>query len=526
MRAALAGRPQLVVSLLLALLFNCASLRTDAQPVVIPLEAVDIATLAGGDASAQEALRRFRELASTSFVGRELRTVRLDPRVLDKLLGTGPSGTQTIRLRLFDGLEVEVAGRALSPDSDAGLRVWSGSVTALVRQDNAVRRFSVPCTIVWDDQSLSANIALPGGPVQIRTIGPNLHAVFRVDADGLPQEHVVADGVLDNVQVDTVETLPGKAAKINGPARRDSSNRFVIRVAFAFTNDAAKEIWARKHGNAPFNKAAALPLLKTFARIQVTEANEAFANNGIPIALEVKGVAQRNIDEEPTTTNFRNEMVSLLPASSKKAKGQESSGLHCWWAEQEANSLFLVGSFGGNPAGQQNIPGFCGATNKPAGTALSKDDLAHMYDEDDRKAGRFGYSVVKKVCVDAHYTFLHELGHQLGADHEKPKANPNRVTLMPSVANGTGTPVAFGKVVNPVDDPAKRVVSVEVVGADTKDRKFRVPMFTSRKAVPKSASDNVANDKWGDAEHDDASIIVAMAEQLSRRTLPKCPAVP
>jgi hypothetical protein len=28
---------------------------------------------------------------------------------------------------------------------------------------------------------------------------------------------------------------------------------------------------------------------------------------------------------------------------------------------------------------------------------------------------------------------------------------------------------------------------------------------------------------WGDSGHDDATIIVALAEQLSKRTIPKCP---
>ena len=143
-----------------------------------------------------------------------------------------------------------------------------------------------------------------------------------------------------------------------------------------------------------------------------------------------------------------------------------------------------------------------------------------MYDDPPNQAGHFGYSVVKKVCADLHYTLLHELGHQLGADHEPAHADANRITLMPGVAGGTGQAFAFGKVVRA---KKPRVVTVEVVGSKSSDRKHRLPMFTSLSPVAKSASPKVKEGKWGDADHDDATIIVTMAEQLSKRTIPKCP---
>jgi hypothetical protein len=519
---------------LVALLFSAQPLRADSQPVVIPLEAIDIAKIAGTDAAAQDAVRRFRELGLMNVVSKQLRAVQLDPGVLDKLLVPGPGGNETaIRLRLFDGVEVEVVGSPLVGDTDTGLRVWSGNVTVL-RQGQQVSGINVPCTLTWNDRVFTANVDLPGGPVRIRTLGPRLHAIFRVDADGLPEEHPPRPDILsgarvgdsaDNVQFEPVETIPSKGAKIaaNALPQKDTAGRFVIKVAFAFTNDAAKEIWAdqpHQLPNAPFNPVAAAPLLHDFATTQVTAANKAFANNGIDVVLQLKGTTQRNINEDPSSTDFRKDMISLLPAASVKAKGDEPRGLHCWWAEREANSLVLVGSFGGNPGNKKNIPGFCGATNKPAGIASSTQDLAHMYDEPPDQAGLFGYSVVKKVCVDLHYTFLHELGHQLGADHEKVRASKHEIKLMPGVLKGTGTPFAFGK---PVHTSDPRVVTVEVVGANSKDRKFRVPMFTSLAPVAKSPSPKVDEKKWGDAGHDNAKIIVTMAEQLSKRTLPKCP---
>ena len=521
---------------LVALLFSAQPLRADSQPVVIPLDAVDIAKIAGTDATAQDAFRRFRELGLMNVVSKQLRAVQLDPSVLDKLLVPGPGGNETaIRLRLFDGVEVDIVGKPLSGDPSTGLRVWSGNVTVL-RQGHQVSGINVPCTLTWNDRVFSANVDLPGGPVRIRTLGRELHAIFRVNADGLPEEHPrrapasrgarVGDAPKEDIDFQPVETIPSKGAKIaaNAAPHKDSASRFVISIAFAFTNDAAKEIWAdqpHQPPNAPFNPVAAAPLLRDFATAQVTAANQALANNGIRVVLELTGTTQRNIDEDSaTTTAFAAEMNSLLPASSKKAKGDEPRGLHCWWAEKEANSLVLVGSFGGNPGNKKKIPGFCGMTNKPAGTPSSKEELARMYDDPPDQAGVFGYSVVKKACVDLHYTFLHELGHQLGADHEPAHADANRITLMPGVAGGTGQAFAFGKVVR-ASNP--RVATVEVVGTKSKDRKHRLPMFTSLSPVAKSASPKVKEGKWGDADHDDATIIVTMAEQLSKRTLPKCP---
>ena len=101
----------------------------------------------------------------------------------------------TIRMRLFEGLEVDVVGRLLVGDTGTGLRVWSGNVTFL-RRGTQVAGLNVPCTIEWNDRVVIANIDLPGGPVRIRTIGSGLHAIFRVDADGLPEEHPRSDASL------------------------------------------------------------------------------------------------------------------------------------------------------------------------------------------------------------------------------------------------------------------------------------------------------------------------------------------
>jgi hypothetical protein len=336
---------------------------------------------------------------------------------------------------------------------------------------------------------------------------------------------LVGDAPKEAINFNPVETIPSTGAKIAAGAtpRINSENQIVIGIAFAFTNDAAKEIWADKPGDEPFDPAAAKQRLRAFATTQVTAANKALANNGIRVVLELKGTTQRDIDEPPNLKSNQAEigkyMNSLLPASSVAAKGAEAKGLHCWWADQEANSLILVGSFGGNPGNRKNVPGFCGITNKPFGTPASKQDLARMYDDPATQAGHFGYSVVKKVCADLHFTFLHELGHQFGADHEPDSASPNRITLMPGIPGGTGQAFAFGNVVHG-NNP--RIATVEVVGAKSKDRKFRVPAFTSSKGVAKPADPSVT--AWGDAKHDDATIIVTMAEQLSRRAIPKCPA--
>ena len=63
---------------------------------------------------------------------------------------------------------------------------------------------------------------------------------------------------------------------------------------------------------------------------------------------------------------------------------------------------------------------------------------------------------------------------------------------MPGAPGGTGVPFAFGKVVH-ADSP--RIATVEVVGTQTKDRKFRVPAFTASSGVVKAADPSVAS--WG-----------------------------
>jgi hypothetical protein len=518
--------------LLFALLFAAQPLRAASDPIVIPLDDVDLVKIAATNEAAQDALRRFRDLGVMNVVDKQLRAVQLDPSVLDKLLLPGPGGDETtIRLVLFDGIEVDIVGSPVPGSTGTGLHVWSGNVTVL-RQGQQPSGINVPCTLEWNNRVVIANIDLPGGPVRIRTLGPGLHAIFRVDADGLPEEHPprpsgapgvrVGDAAGEDIQFAPVQTIPSTGAKIAASAapHKDSAGRTVISIAFAFTNDAAKEIWADQPGKAPFDPSGVAPLLHDFATTQVTAANKALANNGIAIVLVLKATTQRNIDEPSNTANFAEYINSLLPASSVKARGNDAKGLHCWWAEQQANSLVLVGSFGGNPGNKKNIPGFCGASNKPSGMVTTEADLRSKYEDPPNQAGHFGYSVVKKVCADLHYTFLHELGHQLGADHEDAKASPNALTLMPGVASGNGQPSAFGNVVS-LSDP--RVVTVEVVGTNSKDRKFRVPAFTSAKRVVKPADPRVADDKWGDPKHDDAKIIAVMAEQLSKRTIPRCP---
>jgi hypothetical protein len=166
---------------------------------------------------------------------------------------------------------------------------------------------------------------------------------------------------------------------------------------------------------------------------------------------------------------------------------------------------------------QQDPDDACGKSTVPRGCA-AVDGLCGLLGEPADRSGSIAYAWVRHACANASHAFAHEVGHLLGADHERDTAISQRGPDPPlTIADRSGS-LDMGYAFTTVP-AAPKTGHATVMGSFDLTRQ-RVPLFSTTSPAAVSPVDGQAT--WGDAGHDNARLIEAVAAHVAGRAPPAC----
>jgi hypothetical protein len=217
-------------------------------------------------------------------------------------------------------------------------------------------------TFVMEDGVMAGNIRTPSAYYQLRYVAPDLHAVRQIDESRYPQE---GDPIpVGSPQPDTAPTAPAAAA--------DDGTRFDVMVVYT----AAARAAAR--GTAAMN---------ALINLAVAETNTAYARSGVIPRLRLVHTEEVAYDE---TDNFFTDLNRLTDPSDGFM-----DNVHALRSAHGADLVSLI------------VEG-----TTLCGLAWVMTDQSHGFEAS-------AFSVTNRICATGNYSFGHELGHNMGLQHDR-----------------------------------------------------------------------------------------------------------
>ena len=486
----------------------------DDPPYLIAVSTGEDGRLTGDDARKLpgDVVERYHARRAASYIGKRMRLVRFDSQVFERALA-GIAGNP-LRVRLFSDLDAYVRGER-EQSADESVRGYVGSSVGRGPERVAANSVSV---LAWTPGRpwLAASFEGPGTHVRIEPVGSDLHVVYDVVPGRLPPDHGTAPGAVDGRIVQQAQPpqasvyTPGHMTS----ARTAQSDRdVVLTVAFAFTDQAADLLEATAPGAGKL-----LMALRVWCR--VFETNAYFANSGVRLRIRAGRIERAGIGEGVAPLKAPVQVASpwnWMQLALLDPRVIESLNLHCWWGQSGCSALVVVGEFGGDPTQAEPNVGFGGVTRKPSGV-WTPEGLDTIYDESVHgyPVGAVAYAVVKRVNMDNHLTLAHEIGHMLGADHERKHRGIPLLILDP------GRPIADKSYGHLLTNAGERAVSIMYVGDTAQERDNRVGIYSTEgnvnnPPVPQPPA------SWGSATSNNVEIMNRLADRLARHRPPACP---
>jgi|GEM_PF-1373133 len=219
-------------------------------------------------------------------------------------------------------------------------------------------------TLVFADGLLVGNIALRNGFYQIRAIDTTTHRILQIDQSAFPEED---PPVVDEVPADTNSAAPDMTANDDGS---------VIDVMIVYTSAArAAE--------------GSTTAIRNLLDLIVAETNTGYANSGITQRINLVHMAEVSYSE---TSNSSIDLIAL----EDPADGYMDA-VHTWRDTYYADIVVLI-----------TESTYCGRAALMTTTTI---DFAPK-----------AFSVVSRTCASGNLSVPHEMGHNMGAQHDRPYA--------------------------------------------------------------------------------------------------------
>lgn len=213
--------------------------------------------------------------------------------------------------------------------------------------------------LVVENGSMAGNIRIEGNMYQIRKIGDGVHIICEIDQSAFPDE-------APPIPVETPD------ASDIGPPASQADGTPVIDVMVVYTDDVAI---------ASGNIAAEIQLA-------IDETNQSYANSGINQRLRL--VHSQEVVYDETGDMFTD--LNCITSPSDSCLDQ----IHTWRDTFGADVVCLWVEDGGS---------FCG--------------LAWLMSTVSNSFESSAFSIVDRGCSTGNFTFEHELGHNMGATHDR-----------------------------------------------------------------------------------------------------------
>jgi hypothetical protein len=392
-------RPTLVVAsaVLLAAGLSSVAFSAPSAPVAAPASS-------GASSAAAKQAPAPAFLLPTSARGQDVpaqRAVRGTSSLVSLSTQLLPRRAAGQRLSFNVGNRV-VTGTIDAVDTDRGATAWSGTL------DVAQGSF----TIAQAGDVFRASVLFPGGRYAVTQASGDLYWLTDVappptseETDAYTEETAAKDGAgVDDLPWSDTATRPVAQAGSQATAERRKKGKQKVTVLFAYDKTALAQAGSKK-------------ALKAAMAQVVAETNYSFKNSGIKAKIKSRGLIRSKgkpaADLSNTLTRLYNPFDGQFDSARFVQKRKKADLVH----------LFVGGT----------VKEWCGFGNLPYKPSTT--------------SPRFSASVSNLACLP-YLTVTHELGHNLGADHDRYPGVSHSSKLKYAygyidVANGFGTIMSY-----------------------------------------------------------------------------------
>ncbi|MBC9714619.1 hypothetical protein H9Y04_18845 [Streptomyces sp. TRM66268-LWL] len=307
---------------------------------------------------------------SSDEIGEEAvraRTARVAPSAVDALCGRGP--VREVVFPLFDDTTVQVVEESRATED--GRLMWSGTVAGAEGQDVLVTLES-GCDGSTEDALLGAQFMLGGSAYAVVPAGPGQVTISELtpmaEEDEPPLDPPPA--------APPVRSAPAPGPPLVGPKCKGTKGIHVLDVLIGYTPGALKEARGEKQ-------------IRTQAARAVALANDAFADSGAKVRLRLVHTAP--VGKLPGGLDTIGQPLLRAIADPADKVADHLHGLR----DKSGADLVSVLAAGQQYGGLGYVPPAPGP-----------------------RTTNFGFSVVAQSAI-GHYSFGHEIGHNLGASHDR-----------------------------------------------------------------------------------------------------------
>ncbi len=258
-------------------------------------------------------------------------------------------GADNVILNLFFDISLTAKRERFEKRGIGDRYTWFGRIEG-VNQGQVI--------MVVENGHMAANIHLPDGDYQVRSIGNGIHAIREIDQSAFPDEEPPA--LIDVGPVDTSEPL----------SIAEADDGSIIDVMIVYTADAASG------GN-----------ILSEIQLAIDETNASYANSGINPRLNLVHTQQITYTESGNIATDRNRLQN--PSDGYMDNVHDL---------RDTYGADLVGLWVANGGG------YCG--------------IAYIMTTVSTSFENYGFMVVARSCATGYYSFGHEFGHIQSARHD------------------------------------------------------------------------------------------------------------
>ncbi|MEQ1518202.1 MAG: Calx-beta domain-containing protein, partial [Usitatibacteraceae bacterium] len=368
-------------------------------------------------------------LANSSAEIVRSRAVALDVSLLQNTRAAIEAGTpQTLRIGFFNDVALDIE---LTRVERVG-----GNATAYIGK--VAGKALSSAVIVEESGVVSGNVNVGGKKFQIRNLGDAFHFMREVDADALPADH----GTGANAYMQTLASAKlgerAVAAKVTAPptaAINTLDDGSMIDVMVAYTPAAR------------ISQGGTLPM-KSLINLGIAETNAAYANSLVTQRVRLVYAGEVNYAEADYATDLA------------RLAGTNDGFMDEVHQLRDLYGADIVSLWGNYPPASG-----CGLANLMLNESTSFANQA--------------FHVVDRNCATSNYSFTHELGHNMGLQHDIFDGNAG-TTVTPE-GSSVSTPInyAHGYVDMPNRFRSVMAISAQCDAQVPKIDCLRIPYFSN-----------------------------------------------
>jgi len=246
----------------------------------------------------------------------------------------------------------------------SGSTTWQGHLAEVSHDQTQV-------TLVVKDGVMVGKIAMPTAIYEIQYVGSDLHQIVQLNQAAFPQDENDAIPVGEE-ELSTLQDRQGRQASSLSSTSDDGS---VIDVLVVYTPDSK------------IGAGGTTTAIESTIELAVAESNQAYQNSHVNQRLFLVHMAEVDYIEAGSSTTD----LSRLRSTSDGFMDH----IHTLRDEYHADTVLLIVENGG---------GFCG--------------VGYLMSSPTTNFAATAFSVVARACATGNYTFGHELGHNMGLNHD------------------------------------------------------------------------------------------------------------